>query len=144
MLTQHWLIMHRLWDAESGMCLHHLTKHEQPVYSVAFSPNGELLASGSFDKNLYIWSVSTGNLVSTYKGQGGIFEVSSFCFSSIILLASIEFCVYTVCRYPVLGDLLVIHTYCVACHDLLFRQRLLQNAGLLGKGWQQGGSVLLQ
>ena len=57
------------------MCLHHLTKHEQPVYSVAFSPNGELLASGSFDKNLYIWSVSTGNLVRTYKGQGGIFEV---------------------------------------------------------------------
>lgn len=69
-------LVHRLWDAESGMCLHHLTKHDQPVYSVAFSPNGELLASGSFDKNLYIWSVSTGNLVRTYKGQGGIFEVT--------------------------------------------------------------------
>ncbi|CAL8468549.1 g8089 [Coccomyxa elongata] len=83
----------RLWDAESGMCLHHLTKHDQPVYSVAFSPNGELLASGSFDKNLYIWSVSTGNLVRTYKGQGGIFEVCwakdgskvAACFSNKII-----------------------------------------------------------
>ncbi len=79
--------MCRLWDAESGMCLHHLTRHEQPVYSVAFSPNGELLASGSFDKNLYIWSVSTGNLVRTYKGQGGIFEVISlFLLSGLIVI----------------------------------------------------------
>jgi WD40 repeat protein len=67
----------RLWDAETGACLHHLTQHTQPVYSVAFSPNGELLASGSFDRNLHIWSVASGQLVRTYKGQGGIFEVGS-------------------------------------------------------------------
>lgn len=67
----------RLWDAETGACLHHLTQHTQPVYSVAFSPNGELLASGSFDRNLHIWSVASGQLVRTYKGQGGIFEVGA-------------------------------------------------------------------
>ena len=65
----------RLWDAETGACLQSLTQHTQPVYSVAFSPNGELLASGSFDKSLHIWSVASGQLVRTYKGQGGIFEV---------------------------------------------------------------------
>ena len=46
-----------------------------PVYSVAFSSNGQYLASGSFDKCLHIWSVKDGSLVKSYRGQGGIFEV---------------------------------------------------------------------
>ena len=46
----------RLWELEKGTCLHTLTKHHEPVYSVAFSPDGKLLASGSFDKCVHIWS----------------------------------------------------------------------------------------
>lgn len=65
----------KLWDVERGECLRSLTKHTDPVYSVAFSPDGKFLASGSFDRNLHIWSVSDGKLVRTYKGNGGIFEV---------------------------------------------------------------------
>ena len=48
----------------------------EPVYSVAFSPNGELIASGSFDHTLNVWSVQTGELVKTFRGGGGIFEVA--------------------------------------------------------------------
>ncbi|KAH0822268.1 hypothetical protein GEV33_000523 [Tenebrio molitor] len=29
----------RLWDVERGSCIHTLTKHTEPVYSVAFSPD---------------------------------------------------------------------------------------------------------
>ena len=47
----------RLWDPETGKCCHVLDKHSDPVYSVAFSPDGQYLASGSFDKCLHIWSV---------------------------------------------------------------------------------------
>ena len=36
----------RLWDTETGACVNTLTAHTQPVYSVAFSPNG-LCASPS-------------------------------------------------------------------------------------------------
>jgi len=46
-----------------------------PVYSIAFSPGGEFLASGSFDRCLHIWSVKDGSLVRTYRAPDGIFEV---------------------------------------------------------------------
>jgi len=65
----------RLWDVERGTCIHTLTRHKEPVYSVAFSPDGKFLASGSFDKCVHIWSTQSGQLVHSYKGTGGIFEV---------------------------------------------------------------------
>lgn len=65
----------KIWDVERGVCKYTLTKHTDPVYSVAFSPDGEYIASGSFDKHLHIWSVKDGQLVKTYNGRGSIFEV---------------------------------------------------------------------
>ncbi|MEW5299752.1 MAG: hypothetical protein WDW36_002733 [Sanguina aurantia] len=65
----------RLWDVESGRATHCLARHTEPVYSVAFSPNGLFVATGSFDKSLHIWSVGDGRLVKTFKGEAGIYEV---------------------------------------------------------------------
>jgi transducin (beta)-like 1 len=48
----------RLWDVERGVCQNTLVKHSEPVYSVAFSPDGRLLATGSFDKAIYIWDIA--------------------------------------------------------------------------------------
>ncbi|KPP78329.1 F-box-like/WD repeat-containing protein TBL1X-like, partial [Scleropages formosus] len=70
----------RLWDVERGVCIHTLTRHQEPVYSVAFSPDGRYLASGSFDKCVHIWNTLSGDLVHSYRGTGGIFEV---CWNSI-------------------------------------------------------------
>ncbi|XDA91072.1 hypothetical protein R6Z07M_019716 [Ovis aries] len=44
---------------EQGVCIHTLTKHQEPVYSVAFSPDGKYLASGSFNKCLHIWNTQS-------------------------------------------------------------------------------------
>ena len=65
----------RLWDVDRGICIHTLTKHQEPVYSVAFSPDGRYLASGSFDKCVHIWNTQTGTLVHSYRRTGGVFEV---------------------------------------------------------------------
>jgi len=66
----------KLWEPEVGKCLRTLSKHLDPVYAVAFSPNGQYVATGSFDRYLHIWSVKDGTLVKSYRGGGGIFEVS--------------------------------------------------------------------
>ncbi|XP_023517829.1 WD40 repeat-containing protein HOS15-like isoform X1 [Cucurbita pepo subsp. pepo] len=65
----------KLWDVEQGKLINSLNGHREPVYSVAFSPNGEYLASGSLDKSMHIWSLKSGKIVKTYTGNGGIFEV---------------------------------------------------------------------
>jgi WD40 repeat protein len=39
------------------------------VYSVAFSPNGQQLASGSLDKTVILWDPATGQNVSTLQGH---------------------------------------------------------------------------
>jgi len=57
----------KIWDIQVGQEMFTLTKHLDPVYSVAFSPTGEFLASGSFDRCLHIWSVKDGSLVKTYR-----------------------------------------------------------------------------
>ena len=55
-------------------------EHQEPVYSVAFSPDGQYLASGSFDSVLHVWRVTDGTRIRTYTGcEGGIFEVQNWC-----------------------------------------------------------------
>ncbi len=65
----------RLWDVERGVCQNTLVKHSEPVYSVAFSPDGRLLATGSFDKAIYIWDIAVKNFQMKF-----IFIFNSFFF----------------------------------------------------------------
>ena len=53
----------RLWDVERGECIHTLSRHTEPVYSVAFSPDGKYLATGSFDKCVNIWNIAVSVLL---------------------------------------------------------------------------------
>ena len=48
-----------LYDANTGMELALLTGHTAPVTSIAFSPHGALLASGSYDKTIRLWNPHT-------------------------------------------------------------------------------------
>ena len=56
-----------------------LNGNTDKVYSVAFSPDGKTLASGSFDRTARLWNVANGNNTATYEGHP--YLVSSVAFS---------------------------------------------------------------
>jgi WD40 repeat protein len=59
----------KLWDVATGREVRTLTGHTDWVNSVAFSPDGRLLASGSGDETIKLWDVATGREVRTLTGH---------------------------------------------------------------------------
>jgi len=54
----------RLWDPNSGLCLHTFRGHSSSVRHVTFSPDVRFCASASWDKTIRIWDVHTLDLIS--------------------------------------------------------------------------------
>jgi WD40 repeat protein len=56
--------------------MHHLAHttqgHSDAVTCMCFSPSGSLLASGSEDKTVRLWSVLSGKLIAEFKGHFGL------------------------------------------------------------------------
>ena len=46
----------KIWDVETGECLHTITEHENWIRTTYFSPNGALLVSASCDHTVRIWN----------------------------------------------------------------------------------------
>ena len=67
----------RVWDVESGQCLHTLKGHTDSVNAVSLTPDGRRAVSGSEDKTLRVWDVETGRCLRTLEGHtGGVKAVS--------------------------------------------------------------------
>lgn len=84
----------RIWDVESMLNKHAagdgadnalieidtpvrvLRGHVRGLEAVAFSPDGRLIATGSDDKTIRLWDITTGKVVRTLEGHtGGILEL---------------------------------------------------------------------
>jgi WD40 repeat protein len=48
-----------------------LKGHTEGLFSVAFSPDGKLVATGSFDKTIKLWDAATGKEIKTFAGPTG-------------------------------------------------------------------------
>jgi WD40 repeat protein len=59
----------RIWDLQTGTCLQTIVAHYLPVISVAFSPDGRYLATGSMDKTVKIWDTSNWECLQTLTGH---------------------------------------------------------------------------
>ena len=68
-----------IYDPRTGEDLKLLTEHTDYVFSVAFSPDGQTLASGSSDKTIRLWDAHTGEPKATLIGHTG--PVRSVAFS---------------------------------------------------------------
>ncbi|OAY86033.1 F-box-like/WD repeat-containing protein TBL1Y [Ananas comosus] len=64
-----------LWKIGSAEAVLELQGHRDTVSTVAFSSDGQLLASGSFDGVVHIWDTTSGSLKCTLEGSGEGFEV---------------------------------------------------------------------
>ena len=58
-----------VYDAHTGAEVGLLTGHESGVSSVAFSPDGRTLASGSYDDTVRLWDAVTGAHLQTLTGH---------------------------------------------------------------------------
>src|SRR5262245_32817214 len=48
-----------------------LKGHTEIVYTIAFSPDGRHVLTGSFDKTLRLWEAATGKEIKSFGGQAG-------------------------------------------------------------------------
>jgi hypothetical protein len=69
----------KVWDTRTGQELLTLKGHTGVVHSVAYSPDGARLASGSWDKTVKVWDARTGQELRTLKGHSS--DVLSVAFS---------------------------------------------------------------
>jgi WD40 repeat protein len=59
-----------LWDLESGEIARRYEGHESIVWSLAFSPDGRLAASGAQDENVILWDVESGEPIHIWEDLG--------------------------------------------------------------------------
>ena len=60
-----------LWDVATQKSVGTLEGHRSNIASIVYSPDGTLLASGSFDFTIKLWDVATGHNIITLKGKSG-------------------------------------------------------------------------
>ncbi|MEM1168955.1 MAG: S-layer homology domain-containing protein [Cyanobacteria bacterium P01_H01_bin.35] len=65
----------QLWNLESSKLLETLSSHSANVRSVAISPDGKTLASGSGDGTVKLWDIPTGEMLTSFLHSGVVTAV---------------------------------------------------------------------
>jgi hypothetical protein len=67
-----------LWEVTSAKEVRQFQKQEGKIWCLAFSPDGQTLASGSFDQTIRLWDVASGKVVGQLQGHRGMVNSVSF------------------------------------------------------------------
>jgi WD40 repeat protein len=59
----------KVWQVWDGSLVRTLSGHSKPVVTVALSPDGQFIASGSEDSTVRIWRMADGKLVKVLQGR---------------------------------------------------------------------------
>lgn len=70
----------RLWDANTGQCIHTLKGHHTEIVCVAFNVQGTHVATGSMDNTAKLWDVDTGQQIASLEGHSA--EIVSLNFNT--------------------------------------------------------------
>src|SRR4051812_11725008 len=61
----------REWLVAEGKQLRIQEGHKDAIYSLALSPDGKILATGSYDQKIELWNAETGKQIRTLSGHNG-------------------------------------------------------------------------
>lgn len=69
----------RVWDVNNQSRISEWTGSQNRIESLAYSPNGQWLASGGWERSIHLWNTETGTLDQTFEGHQG--NVNTLAFS---------------------------------------------------------------
>jgi len=82
----------RLWKTADWTLARTIKGHRDSLYAGAISPNGKILATGSYDKEIKLWDVETGKEIRTLSGHNGpVFDLAFHPSGKILASACDDF-----------------------------------------------------
>ncbi|WFD43686.1 hypothetical protein MPSI1_002350 [Malassezia psittaci] len=66
----------RLWNVDTGECVHVVEAHSQSVYALCFSPCGQYLATGGIDAKVVLTRLSDKRVIYEYQATGSVLDLS--------------------------------------------------------------------